>query len=84
MTKHRLETTCWGERYSVEWTGSVYRRDDNGEQSADGHDLLRGCIENAAEAGGDDPEDTQIADAIDEAVGQARIVGGEAMESGHA
>lgn len=57
-----------GESYvvPVEWTGSVWYRGDNGEQSADRFKLVRGWCETLVREGGDDPDDYE--DEIDRAI----------------
>jgi hypothetical protein len=69
---HRMSVRCWGETYSVEQDGPVWRRPDNGARSADPKALLRAMIEDSARAGGDDPEDIEIAGAIARAMRDAR------------
>jgi hypothetical protein len=50
----------------VEWTGSVWQRADNGQQSGDRDKLVRGWLETFVRDGGDDP--AEHTDAIDAAV----------------
>jgi len=59
----------FGERVDtgIAWTGSVFRRDDNGQQGGNLASLVRGWCEDHITAGGDDPADykAEIEAAVD-------------------
>jgi hypothetical protein len=74
MTKETIEIAAWGdETYEIQYDGSMWANPSTGAQYGRPEEAMRAVLGDAVKAGGDDPEDEEIAEEIEGFVDAALI-----------